>query len=741
MLQALARPRLPGLIAVFLILPLIVAIIWGPLFDEDAYVGLYVAKGLAGGTGLILHPAVDHPIPSDSLLYTGILALGAWIGLPLDAMALIVSALGWSATILAVFHLMRDVLQCRAAAVYLTAFSIALSPIGLSTLGTAVPWVVGLGLLALLATANERWSWQTAALALLLGVSWDLSACLLVAILLGIRWKRQSGLALRSLMILIVVVVVCVLLLGSPAVQLGLDISSWRWQLDGLISESEFYWTVTLMIGVGLPLAVRYWGLSLAWLLWGLAGLLGDRLVGGAILSVASLSIAAAGIDWVVGRALARDSAQLKSGAVMWGGTLMLGLPLLIAETSSLWQRYQMRPQAHYRLEEDAAAWLRQNSECDNVVLGPARVGFLAGRSMRPWQGGRGDERGLPDLVSSLVQSPPEYVVSIHTIAWNQLTRVPWFETHYQPVREFSSPYLGASPLIIWQKRSTPFDLGERQSAFVEAPVGANLIGYQVWPWDVKAGDTVYVTLYWQATRPITEAFHTVVRVVSPLDGAPYAQRDLITPRSIPVSWWQPGQQIAELFELDTDPETPVGAYQLNLSLREPRSPGLLPLYQDHDENALDRVLLGYAAVPWAGSVPAESATPVDVVFGDQIGLRAVQLSDDSGPGGELLVTLYWEALRPPEGDYTVFVHLIDSQDIAVASHDSRPMMGRYSTLAWRPGHIVPDPHPILLPADYSPGAYRLRIGLYQPETGDRLPIVDPQGREPPLEYIVLPTG
>jgi hypothetical protein len=731
MLQVLAKPRFQRLIVVFLILPLVGAIIWGPHFDEDAYVTLSVANSLGGRTGLILHPAADHPIPSNCLLFTGILALSAWVGLPLDATAMVLSALGWSATILVVFYLMRDVLRCRAAAVYLTAVFIALSPIGLSTLGTAVPWVVAMGLFAMLATAGERWSWQTAALALLLGVSWDLSACLLVAILLGLRWKRQSSLALRSLIILIVVVLVCVLLLGSPAVQLGLDIALWRWQLDGLVHESEFYWTIPLMMALGLPVAARLGGLSLAWALWGLVGLVSDSVTGSAILGVASLLMAAGGIDWVVGRAVAREAAQLRSGVVRWGGTLLLGLPLLIAETSSLWQRHQMRPQAYYRVEGEAAAWLRQSSESDDVVLGPARVGFLAGR---------GDERGVPDLVSSLVQSPPEYVVSIHTMAWNQLTRVPWFEARYQPVREFSSPYLAASPLIIWEKRSTPFDLGERQSALVETPVGANLVGYQVWPWDIKAGDTVHVTLYWQATRPITEAFHTVVRLVSPVDGVPYAQRDLITPRSIPVSWWQPGQNIAELFELDTVPEIPVGAYQLNLSLREPRSPQLLALYQDHDQNALDRVLLGYAAVTWAGSVPAESATPVDVVFGDQIGLRAVQLSDDGGPGAELLVTLYWEALRPPEGDYTVFVHLIDSQDIAVASHDSRPMMGRYSTLAWRPGHTVPDPHPVLLPADYSPGAYRLRIGLYQAETGDRLPMVDPQGREPPLEYILLPT-
>jgi hypothetical protein len=740
-LRVLARPRFPWLSAAFLILPLVIAIIWGPYFNEEVYVGLHAADRLGSRTGLAIHAAVDYRIPSNSLLYTGILALTTWLGLPLSATAMVLSALGWGVMILVAYHLMGSVLQVRPAAVYLGALLLALSPAALSAAGSGVSWAVATGLLAIFTTVRARWSWQIATLALLLAVSWDLSACILVMVLFGLRWHRQRALPLRSLIVLLGMALVGALLLGSPARHLEIDFSLWQWELGGLIRESEFYWTVLLMLAVGLPTAMRLRGLAAAWLLWGLVGLLSDRVTGSAILSVAGLITAAAGVDWTVGRTLTRDGARLRSGVVVWAGALVLGLPLLIAETSSLWQRYQIRPHAYHEAEAAAAAWLRQHSEADGVVLGSARIGFLAGRSMRPWQGGRGDEREVPGLVSLLIEAPPEYVVSIRTIAWDQLTRVPWFQSQYQPVREFSSAYLAASPLIIWEKRSTAVDLAERQSVFVETSVGANLVGYQIWPWDIEAGDTVYVTLHWQATRPITEAFHTVVRLVSAVDGAPWAQRDLITPRSIPVSWWQPGQHIAERFELGTAPEIPVGAYQLNVSLREPRSLQLLALYQDHDQNPLDRVLLGYAAVPWNESTPAESAAPVEATFGDQISLKAVQLGGNSTPGGELVVTLYWEALRLPEGDYTVFVHLIDSQDAVIASHDGRPMMGRYSTLAWQPGHTVPDQHPILLPADYSPEGYRLRIGLYVPETGDRLPVLDTQGLGPPLEYVILPTG
>jgi hypothetical protein len=164
-----------------------------------------------------------------------------------------------------------------------------------------------------------------------------------------------------------------------------------------------------------------------------------------------------------------------------------------------------------------------------------------------------------------------------------------------------------------------------------------------------------------------------------------------------------------------------------------------LPLYQDHDAKALDRVLLGYVAVPWAEAALPEWAMPVGATFGDQIKLKSVAIGGDAMPGGELTVTLYWEALRPPDDDYTVFVHLIDEQDKTLAGHDDRPMGGRYTTLAWLPGQLVPDEHPIALPAELSAGLYRLRVGLYRPETGDRLPVADSQGQELPGGFVILP--
>jgi hypothetical protein len=95
--------------------------------------------------------------------------------------------------------------------------------------------------------------------------------------------------------------------------------------------------------------------------------------------------------------------------------------------------------------------------------------------------------------------------------------------------------------------------------------------------------------------------------------------------------------------------------------------------------------------------------------FGDEI--RLVGYAVDAGG-----VTLCWEALRPLDTDYTVFVHIVDADGNPLASADGPPRNGQYPTTAWQPGEQIEDRHAFNLPA----GA-RLQIGLYRPDDGQRL--------------------
>jgi hypothetical protein len=91
--------------------------------------------------------------------------------------------------------------------------------------------------------------------------------------------------------------------------------------------------------------------------------------------------------------------------------------------------------------------------------------------------------------------------------------------------------------------------------------------------------------------------------------------------------------------------------------------------------------------------------------------------------GMTIVLTLYWQALGPIDFNYSVFVHLIDGSDRIVAQHDHAPGEDRgYSPIGWWPGDIVVDEHRTVVPGPLASGTYRLRIGVYNWATGERLP-------------------
>jgi hypothetical protein len=92
-------------------------------------------------------------------------------------------------------------------------------------------------------------------------------------------------------------------------------------------------------------------------------------------------------------------------------------------------------------------------------------------------------------------------------------------------------------------------------------------------------------------------------------------------------------------------------------------------------------------------------------------------------PGNELRVRLYWRAWQRPGADYTVFVHMRDKTGKTVAYGDSPPQSGAYLTSFWDAGEVVSDEHVIAHPADAAKGDYVVAVGLYRPDTGERLTI------------------
>lgn len=100
-----------------------------------------------------------------------------------------------------------------------------------------------------------------------------------------------------------------------------------------------------------------------------------------------------------------------------------------------------------------------------------------------------------------------------------------------------------------------------------------------------------------------------------------------------------------------------------------------------------------------------------------------VQAARPARPGDSVQITLRWRALATPARSYTVFVHLLGPGGKVAAQRDSPPLNGGFPTDRWTPGETIVDRYALAIPAQASPGIYTVEIGMYQPDTGQRLAV------------------
>ncbi len=116
-------------------------------------------------------------------------------------------------------------------------------------------------------------------------------------------------------------------------------------------------------------------------------------------------------------------------------------------------------------------------------------------------------------------------------------------------------------------------------------------------------------------------------------------------------------------------------------------------------------------------------AYPVNATLDGQVRLLGYDLDlSDAKPGGEITVTLYWEALGPISQNKQVFVHLYDG--FMWAQHDGAPECAINPTTRWEPGQVVADPHLLELPEVMEIDKVPLLVGMYDLISNDRMRIL-----------------
>ena len=117
-------------------------------------------------------------------------------------------------------------------------------------------------------------------------------------------------------------------------------------------------------------------------------------------------------------------------------------------------------------------------------------------------------------------------------------------------------------------------------------------------------------------------------------------------------------------------------------------------------------------------SLPPE-VTPLQAKFDGQVRLAGYG-AKQTAPG-QWHVDLYWQPAKYINYPYTIFTHLLDTQNQLVGQHDATPQP--YMT-CWQPNRYYLDEHSIPLTTDQPANRPRLEVGLYNAETGQRVPVL-----------------
>jgi hypothetical protein len=114
--------------------------------------------------------------------------------------------------------------------------------------------------------------------------------------------------------------------------------------------------------------------------------------------------------------------------------------------------------------------------------------------------------------------------------------------------------------------------------------------------------------------------------------------------------------------------------------------------------------------------------TRQDADFGGQVRLVETAVSTTATrPGGTVRVMLRWRRAAAPTADYTLFLHVIDPSGTTRAQVDVPP--GARPTTVWAANEQAEAEYALTVADDAPPGRYQIVVGLYDPVTGQRLPV------------------
>lgn len=254
-----------------------------------------------------------------------------------------------------------------------------------------------------------------------------------------------------------------------------------------------------------------------------------------------------------------------------------------------------------------------------------------------------------------------------------------------------------------------------------------------------RVDEVIPVTLYWRALRPLTEDYLLVIDVYD-VDGRSLQTQGRYTPGNgtFPTSDWKPGDTFADTYPVWMKPGSDVPTrISLRVAWRKPGEEAeLQPVCEaqpkcDPRFGALPIHMDQATARPWQGK-------PAQFRLGNIAEILESNVPGATRAGDTITLTLAWRALTDVRDSYTAFVHVISDQGELIAQLDSVPRGGRFPTEHWLANDIVPDQFLLPVRADAPPGRYRVKAGLYETQSRERLPAYTAGGELLPDGLVTL---
>jgi hypothetical protein len=265
-----------------------------------------------------------------------------------------------------------------------------------------------------------------------------------------------------------------------------------------------------------------------------------------------------------------------------------------------------------------------------------------------------------------------------------------------------------------------PADLA-RLPVPARAPVdlgGVELVGGQVKQDAADSGSPIDLALAWRLVGS-GEARRESVRLVDAA-GRDWPLGEAALGGGYPVERWRAGEVVVERAELTIPPGAAAGEAGLFATIWPAGAPAA--------RVEIARLAVRARAHSFAAPAPGR---PLRAQFGEVASLVGVDVPQSVARGESLALALHWQARAETPTSYSVFVHLVGADDRPVAQRDGAPGEGTLPTTGWVAGEFLRDGYALAVPAGLPPGDYRLLVGMYDPRTGQRLPVTGPAADGP----------